>query len=96
MDLGRKMMVVRCMYNRSHPAIPRDFCESEKADTRSPVILRNRFRIHDNLVGKWIGIGGGNGGNVVFVTIDNGDDFVGSFFERFGHGTPDFEDICIR
>lgn len=56
-------------------------CESEKADTRSPVILHNRFRIHDNLVGEWIGIGGSNGGNVVFVTVDNGDDFVGGFFE---------------
>jgi hypothetical protein len=69
-------------------------CVLEESDTRPPIIFRNRFRVHDDLVGERIGIGGGNGRYVVFVSIDNGDDLMRGFFERLGHGTADFQHVC--
>ena len=66
---------------------------SKEADARPPVILCHGFGVDDDLVGKRVGVGGGNGWNVVLVTVHNGDDLVRGFLERFGHGASNLENI---
>lgn len=68
---------------------------SEDAHPGAPCILvGNRFGVDDDLVGKGVRVGGGDGGNVVFVAVDYGNDLVGGFLERLGHGAADLEHIC--
>ena len=64
----------------------------EQADARPPVVF-SRLGVHDNLIRKGVGIGGGNGRNVVLVSVDDGNDLVRRFFERFGHGAANFERV---
>jgi hypothetical protein len=69
---------------------------SEQADTRSPgVVLRDSFRVDDNLVGEGVGVGGGDGRNVVFVSVYDSDDLMRRFLEGLGHGTANFEHIYL-
>ena len=64
----------------------------EQADARPPVVF-SRLGVDDNLIRKGVGVGGGDGRNVVLVSVDNGDDLVRRFFEGFGHGAADFEHV---
>jgi len=66
----------------------------EKADARSPVVLVDGFGVHDDLVRKGVGIGGGDGRDVVFVSVDDGDDLMRRLLQRLCHGATDFEHIC--
>jgi hypothetical protein len=66
---------------------------SEKTNTRSPVVLVDSFRVDDDLVRKGIGVGGGDGWDVVFVSIYDSDDLMRRLLERLGHGTTDFQDV---
>ena len=65
----------------------------EEADAGPPVVFGGGLWVHDDLVGEGIGVGGGDGGNVVLVAVHNGDDLVGGLFDRLGHGAADLENI---
>ena len=67
----------------------------EQSDARPPVVF-SRLGVDDNLIRKGVGVGGGDGRNVVLVSVDNGDDLVRRFFEGFGHGAADFEHVYRR
>lgn len=67
---------------------------SENAHPRPPYVLVGRgLGVHDNLVGEWVRVGGGDGWDVVFVAVDDGYDFVGGFLEGFGHCATDLQDV---
>jgi hypothetical protein len=66
---------------------------SEQADTWSPVVLVDSFRVDNDLVRKGVGVGGGDGWDVVFVSVYDSDDLMRRFLEGLGHGTADFEDV---
>jgi hypothetical protein len=66
---------------------------SEKADAWPPVVLGDGFRIDDDLVREGVGIGGGDGWDVVFVSVYDGDDLMRRLLEGLGHGPANFEDI---
>jgi hypothetical protein len=71
-----------CIYKieaRAHLARRNSFLE--KADAWSPVVLCDSLRVHYYLVGERVRVGRGNGRDVVFVAVHNGDDFVRSFLE---------------
>lgn len=65
----------------------------EEADAGPPVVF-SRLWVDDNLVGEGVGIGSGDGRNVVFVAVDDGDDLVRGFFQRLCHCATDLEDVC--
>ena len=46
------------------------------------------------MVWKRVGVGGGNGRDVVFVAVHDADDLMCGFLERLGHGAANFDDIC--
>jgi hypothetical protein len=52
------------------------------------------LRVHDDLVGEGVRVGGGNGRDVIFVSVDDGDDFERCFLEGLFHGTADLDNIC--
>jgi len=54
------------------------------------------LRVHDDLVGEGVRVGGGNGRDVIFVSVDDGDDFERCFLEGLFHGTADLDNISIR
>jgi hypothetical protein len=62
----------------------------EESNAWPPVVFRGELGVHDDLVGKRICIGRGDGGNVVLVAIDNGDDFVGGLFQGLSHSASYF------
>ena len=64
------------------------FGNLKEADAWPPVIV-DRLGVDDNLVGKGVGIGGSNGRDVVFLSVDDGDDLMRSLFQRLGHGAAD-------
>ena len=45
------------------------------------------------MVWKRVGIGGGDGRDVVFVAVHNANDLVCGFLQRLGHGAANFDDI---
>jgi hypothetical protein len=51
----------------------------EETDARPPVVLGHGLGVDDDLVGKRIRVGGGDGRNVVFVAVHNGNDLVCGF-----------------
>ena len=68
-------------------------CVSENAHSRAPGLVGRSFGVDDDLVGKWVRVGSGDGRDVVLVTVDDADDFVCSLLEGFCHGAANFEDI---
>lgn len=66
----------------------------EEADAGPPVVF-SRLWVDDNLVGEGVGIGSGDGRNVVFVAVDDGDDLVRGFFQRLCHCATDLEDVSL-
>lgn len=67
---------------------------SEKTHPRPPyIVVASDLWVDDDPVRKGVRVGGGNGGDVVFLAVNNGDDLVGGLFERFCHGTADFGDV---
>ena len=67
---------------------------SEKTDAWPPVVLGDGFRVDDDLVREGVGIGSGDGWDVVFVSVHDGDNLMRRLFERLGHGPANFEDVC--
>lgn len=69
---------------------------SENAHARAPhVLIGGDFWVDEDLVGEGVGVGGGDGRDMVFVAVDYGDDFVRGFLEGFGHGAANLEYICL-
>lgn len=68
---------------------------SEDAHAWTPRI-GGSFRVYDNVVGEWVLVGGGDGWDVVFVAVDDVDDFHGGFLERLLHCAAHFEDVCRK
>lgn len=68
----------------------------EEPYARPPVVLGGRFGVDDDLVREGVGVGGGDGWNVVFVAVDDGDDLVGGLFHGLAHSATDLENICLR
>lgn len=77
------------IYNFSFPAL----CSriSKHAYAVGPAI--GRLGIDQDLVGERIGVGGGDGGNVVLVAVDDIYNLEGGFVEGHFHGSADFEDV---
>lgn len=66
---------------------------SEQANTWPPVSFGGRLRVNDDVVREWVGVGGCDRGDVVFVTVHDANDLVCGLLERLGHGTADFDDV---
>lgn len=88
--VGRARWCV-CIYSWD-PGFGKTMVGLEQANARPPVVF-GRLGVDDNLIRKGVGVGGGNGRNVVLVSVDDGDDLVRRFFEGFGHGAADLE--CV-
>jgi len=66
---------------------------SKQADARSPVTLSRRFRVDDDVVWEWIGVGGRDGRDVVLIAVHDADNLMSGFLKRLSHRTADFDNI---
>lgn len=79
------------MYNRSFAQPESQLLE--EADARPPVILGHGLGINNDLVGKRVRVGGGDGRNVVFVAVHDGNDLMRGFLQGLSHGASNLQNI---
>lgn len=65
----------------------------EQADAWPPIVLIWCLGIDNDLVREGVRISGGDGRDMVLVTVYDGDDLVCRLFKRFSHGPAYFQDI---
>jgi len=81
------------MYNRSFAQPESQLLE--EADARPPVILGHGLGINNDLVGKRVRVGGGDGRNVVFVAVHDGNDLMRGFLQGLSHGASNLQNISL-
>jgi len=68
---------------------------SEDAHARAPrILLGRRFWVDDDVIGEGIRVRRGDRRDMIFIAVDNVYDFMRGFFEGFGHGSSNFDDVC--
>jgi hypothetical protein len=80
----RHISIYRVCYKRS---------VSKQADAWSPVVFGCGLGVDDDVVREGVCVSGCDGGDVVFVAVDDANDLMRGLLQRLGHGTADLDDV---
>lgn len=68
---------------------------SKQANAGSPVVFGGGLGVDDDVVREGVCVGGGDGGDVVFVAVHDADDLMRGLLQRLGHGAADLDDVWV-